>query len=147
MKDQGVLGPTTVIWTTTCQSTTRYVAAVGTAWSLLGSPRQVWPGSIVPRSKTFILLAVHSCLHSLSAFFEWIETLRGARAAVPLSRTCLFTPSPPTSSNMATPACVVETAGIVRAIHGRHTAVLVCRDPRLIPRMGAANDKYNRSCR
>jgi hypothetical protein len=43
----------------TGQSTTRYVAAVVTAWSLLGLPRQAWPGSIVPRSKTFTLLAVH----------------------------------------------------------------------------------------
>jgi hypothetical protein len=36
---------------------------------------------------------------------------------------------------------MLKTAALVRTIHGKPTAVLGCRDPRLIPRMGAAGDQ------
>jgi hypothetical protein len=78
-------------------------------------------------------------------FCEWIQTLGGARAAVPLSRACLFTPRRLQAVIWQLLHVLLKTAAIVGTIHGRPTAVLGCKDPRLIPRMGAASDKYNRS--
>lgn len=46
------IAATTTGW---LRSLTLYVAAVGTVWPLLGSPRYVWPDSIVPLSKTLTL--------------------------------------------------------------------------------------------
>lgn len=42
---------------------TLYIAAVRKAWSLIGSPTCIWPGSVIPLVRTFTVLYIQSFSH------------------------------------------------------------------------------------